>query len=143
MMVSRSFKFLSAMTCGTPQPRAEDHETLANHVVTRLNDTRIAKSQAPDNRAELQGWVPEGGLRGRGAHGLAWCACSPSAGNGDILISTASDSPKNESPEKCNAQNFSGGAGGGPRTFHPKGTKCCAHGQNEGLPIRAGDGEQG
>ena len=67
--------------------RAEDHETLANHVVTRLNDTRIAKSQAPDNRAELQGWVPEGGLRGRGAHGLAWCACSPSAGNGDILIS--------------------------------------------------------
>ena len=105
MMESRSFKFLSAMTCGTPQPRAEDDETLANHVGTRLNDTRIAKSQAPDNRAELQG--------------------------------------KNESPEKVNAQNFSGGAGGGPRAFHPKGTKCCAHRQYEGLPIRAVDGEQG
>ena len=79
-MVSRSFKykFLSAMTCGTPQPRAEDDVTLASHVVTRLNDTRIAKSQAHENRAELQGWFPEGGLRGRGAHGLAWCACSPS-----------------------------------------------------------------
>ena len=96
MMESRSFKFLTAMTCGTPQPRAEDDVTLASHVVTRLNYTRIAKSQAPENRAELQGWVPEGGLRGRGAHELAWWACSPSAGNGDILISTASDHPKNQ-----------------------------------------------
>ena len=33
-------------------------------------------------------------------------------------------------------------AGGGPRVFEPKGTKCRAHGEHAGVPIREVDGEQ-
>ena len=105
MLTSHAISRMAPQHSSTPRPQAAferegDQNLHAEQAITRLNDAREALRQGTPSRAELQVGCA---LRKMKAQGLAWWACSPSARNGDMLISAPSDSPKNQSYEKDNA----------------------------------------